>query len=146
MDFTDVYSEKIIEIAGNLPVTEPIAYPDAHARKTSRVCGSAIEVDLKVRDGIVSAYAHDVSACAMGQTSASVVGQNIVGAGADEMRVLRETMIKMLKEGGPPPVGRFADLKYLQPVADYPARHASTLLVFDAVIDCLDQIERKVEA
>jgi len=147
MELSELYSERILEIAGNLAETGRLVAPDASARRVSRVCGSTIEVDLKMRDGAVTDYAHEVDACALGQTSASIMAQHIVGAGADELRLLRTQMYAMLKDGGPPPTGeRWADLKYLEPVRDYKPRHASTLLVFDAVVDCLDQIETKATA
>ncbi len=146
MELSDVYSERIIEIAANLPVTTPLVAPDVTARKTSRICGSRIEVSLNVKDGIVRDYAHEVSACALGQTSASIVAQNIVGARVDELYALRDTMVAMLKKNGPPPTGRWVDMKYLEAVRDYPARHTSTLLVLEAVVDCLDQIATKAHA
>ena len=96
-----------------------------------------------MRDGVVTDFAHEVKACALGQASSSIMAQNVVGATADELRAVRETMLKMLKENGPPPEGRFADLKYLEPVRDFKARHASTMLTFDAVVDAIGQIERK---
>jgi NifU-like protein involved in Fe-S cluster formation len=95
-----------------------------------------------MRDGVVTDYAHDVKACALGQASSSIMAQHVVGANAQELRDLRETMLRMLKEEGAAPQGRFDDLKYLEPVRDYKARHASTMLVFDAVVDCIDQIEK----
>lgn len=140
MELTDLYSDRILELAGNLPVMERLSTPDAHARKVSRVCGSSIEVDLNVSDGVVTAYAHQVSACALGQTAASVMAAHVVGSSAAELRRVREQMQAMLKQGGPPPTGKWTDLKYLEPVRDYPPRHKSTMLVFDAVVDCLDQI------
>jgi NifU-like protein involved in Fe-S cluster formation len=91
----------------------------------------------------VSDFAHEVKACALGQASSSIMARNVVGASADELRAVREAMRKMLKENGPPPEGRFADLKYLEPVRDYKARHASTMLTFDAVVDAIDQIEKR---
>ena len=100
-------------------------------------------VDLKMEDGVVTDFAHDVKACALGQASSSIMAQHVVGASADELRAVRETMRKMLKENGAPPEGRFADLKYLEPVRDYKARHASTMLTFDAVVDAIGQIEKK---
>ncbi len=141
MDLSDLYSEKILEIAGNPPAAERLAEPDASARKVSRICGSVIEVDLRVRDGVIIGYGHEVSACALGQTSAAIVAGSIVGTRAGEFRALRTAMIAMLKADGPPPDGKWADLRYLEPVRDYKPRHASTLLVFDAVVDALDQIE-----
>lgn len=142
MELTDLYSDKIIEIAGRLPIIERLAAPDASARKVSRVCGSIVEVDLKLEDGSVAEYAHEVSACALGQTSASIVASHILGSSADELRTLRQQIFVMLKENGPPPNGKWDEFKYLQPVRDYPARHTSTLLIMDAVIDCLDSIEK----
>jgi NifU-like protein involved in Fe-S cluster formation len=107
----------------------------------SRVCGSSIEVDVSVRNGRISAYGHAISACALGQTSTAIVAARIVGTPTEEMRALRDEMAAMLRANGSPPAGRWADLAYLEPVRDYPPRHASTLLVFDAVVDALDKIE-----
>lgn len=139
MDFSDLYSQRILEIAGSAPQMPRLDNPDGTARKVSRVCGSAIEVDIKIEGGMVSAYGADVSACALGQTSAAIVAGNILGATPEELRDLRDRMIAMLKTGGPPPAGRWDDLKYLEPVRGYPARHASTLLVFEAVVEALDR-------
>lgn len=139
----DVYNSKILEFAGNIPRTGRLEAPDASAKAHSKLCGSTVVVDLKLDDGKVSDFAHDVKACALGQASSSVMARNIIGATPDELRAVRQAMVAMLKENGPPPTGRFEDLKYLEPVRDYRARHASTLLTFDAVVDCLDQIEKK---
>lgn len=136
----DVYNAKILEFAGNIPRTERLADPDASAKAHSKLCGSTVTVDLKMDGDTVVDYGHEVKACALGQASSSIMAQNIVGATVDELRTVREQMIAMLKQDGPAPTGRFADLQYLMPVRDYRARHASTLLVFDAVVDCLDQI------
>lgn len=142
----DVYNAKILNFAGNIPRMPRLENPDATATAHSKLCGSTVTVDLKVENGVVTDFAHDVKACALGQASASIMAQNIVGASAGELRAVRETMRRMLKENGPAPEGRFADLKFLEPVRDYKARHASTLLTFDAVVDCLDQIDRKAAA
>jgi NifU-like protein involved in Fe-S cluster formation len=141
MELSDLYSEKILQIAGNQPIPGRLADPDASARRVSRVCGSTIEVDVRVVDGVIVGYGHEISACALGQTSAAVVASNIAGTPTEEFRELREQMTAMLKEEGPPPAGKWDDLKYLQPVRDYRPRHTSTLLVFDAVVDALDKIE-----
>jgi NifU-like protein involved in Fe-S cluster formation len=144
MELSDLYSEKILHLAGNLPDIGRLPDPDASARRVSRVCGSVVEVDLKLDNGRVSAYGHQVSACALGQTSASVVASNIVGATPGELRLVRTQMYAMLKDNGAPPTGeRWTDLKYLEPVRDYTPRHTSTLLVFDAVVDALDAIEQR---
>jgi len=143
----DVYNEKILELAGNIPRLGRLQQPDASATAHSKLCGSTVTVDLKVDSDQVIDFAHDVKACALGQASSSIMARHVIGAKADELRDLRETVRKMLKENGPPPSGRWADIAVLEPVRDYKARHASTLLTFDAVVAALDKIEaRKKEA
>jgi NifU-like protein involved in Fe-S cluster formation len=137
----DIYNSKILELAGNIPRIGRLPDADASARAHSRLCGSTVTVDLKMDDGKVSDFAHDVKACALGQASSSIMARNVIGSTPEELRELRETMRKMLKENGAPPDGRWADLKYLEPVRDYKARHASTMLTFDAVVDAVNQIE-----
>lgn len=139
----DVYNAKILAFAGNITRTGRLQEPDATAKAHSKLCGSTVLVDLKVRDGVVTDFAHEVKACALGQASSSIMAQHVVGASTGELRAVREAMLKMLKENGPPPEGRFADLGYLEPVRDYKARHASTMLTFDAVVDAIEQIEKK---
>ena len=140
--FDDIYNRKILELAGNIPRLGRLAAPQASAEVHSRLCGSSIIVDLSLENGRVSDYAQEVKACALGQAASSVMGRNIIGTDPEELRRLRETMRKMLKENGPPPQGRFADAGVLAPARDYKARHASILLVFDAVAEALDKIEQ----
>ena len=137
----DIYNTKILELAGNIPRIGRLADPHATARAHSRLCGSTVTVDLKMAEGRVSDFAHDVKACALGQASSSIMARNVVGSSPQELREVRDAMHRMLKEGGGPPGGRWADLRFLEPVRDYKARHASTLLTFDAVVDAVNQIE-----
>jgi NifU-like protein involved in Fe-S cluster formation len=146
MELSDLYSQRILEIAANQPIPGRLEHPDATARKVSRVCGSSIEVDIGVEGGRISAYGHKISACALGQTSAAIVATNIVGTPIAEFRALRDEMTAMLKSSGPPPSGRWSDLAYLEPVRDYAPRHTSTLLVFDAVVDAIDKLDGQVPA
>ena len=139
----DVYNTKILGFAGNISRIGRLEHPDATAKAHSKLCGSTVVIDISVQDGVVTDFAHDVKACALGQASSSIMAGNIVGATVEELRAVREVMWKMLKENGAPPEGRFADLKYLEPVRDYKARHASTMLTFDAVVDAIGQIEQK---
>lgn len=137
-----VYNAKILEFAGNISRVGVLENADASAELQSKLCGSKVKIWLNVDDGIVSDFAHEVKACALGQASASIMAKNIIGASGDELRQVQAEMLAMLKDGGSPPNGRFADLKYLEPVKDYRARHASTMLTFDTVVMALDQIER----
>nr|WP_295891851.1 iron-sulfur cluster assembly scaffold protein [uncultured Devosia sp.] len=141
MELSDLYSERILDLAGNAVQPGRLAEADASARKVSRVCGSVIEVDVVVRDGVIADYGHEISACALGQTSAAVVAREIVGTPVAEFRQVREQMHAMLKDGGPPPAGKWGDLRFLEPVREYRARHMSTLLVFDAVVEALEKAE-----
>ena len=142
----DIYNKRIIELAGNIPRIGRLPDPDASATAHSKLCGSTVKIDLKMDGPVVTDFAHDVKACALGQASSSIMAEHVVGASAEELRAVRETMRKMLKENGQPPEGRFADLKYLGPVRDYKARHASTMLTFDAVVDAIGQIETRAKA
>ncbi len=132
----DLYSAKILSLAANMPRAGRLAAPQGSAEKVARLCGSKIAVDLVLdSSGTVIDFAQDVRACALGQASAAILGANIIGAEVSELIEARDTLRAMLKDGGPSPVGRFSDLAVLQPVKDYPARHASTLLAFEAAVD-----------
>jgi NifU-like protein involved in Fe-S cluster formation len=140
----DVYNKRIIELAGTIPRIGRLQNPGATATAHSRLCGSTVTVDLKMEGDTVTDFAHEVKACALGQASSSIMARNVIGAKAAELRSLRETVRKMLKENGEPPHdGKWADIAVLEPVRDYKARHASTMLTFDAVVDAIGQIEKK---
>ena len=139
----DIYNTKILELAGNIPRIGNLNEPHASARAHSRLCGSTVKVEVRMADGRVSDFAHDVKACALGQAASSIMAHNIIGSTPEELRAVREAMYRMLKDNGPPPGGRWSDLRYLEPVRDYRARHASTLLTFDAVVDAVGQIEAR---
>ncbi len=139
----EIYSLKIMQIAGNAPAPGQLKNPDAQIKRVSKVCGSSVEVSLNLANGKVSAYAQETNACVLGQASASILANNIVGTTPKELREIRHQMEAMLKNGGPPPSGKWAELSHLQPVSEYPQRHASTMLVFNAVVQCFDEIEVK---
>ncbi len=142
----EVYNKRIIELAGNIPRLGRLADAQASATAHSKLCGSTVTVDLKMEGDEVTDFAHEVKACALGQASSSIMARHVIGAKADELRNLRETVRKMLKENGAPPDGKWADIAVLEPVRDYKARHASTMLTFDAVVDAVNQIEAKRKA
>ena len=139
-DLDEIYNTRILELAGAISRTERLDHADARVTAHSKLCGSTVTIDLALRDGRVSDYGQSVKACLLGQASASVMAREIVGSTPDELRAVARKMRAMLKDGGPPPDGRWADLATLEPVRNYKARHASTLLVFDAVESALDEI------
>lgn len=140
---TDVYNSRILELAGNIPRLGRLSAPDASATAHSKLCGSTVTIDLKMEGDTVTDFAHDVKACALGQASSSIMARHVIGARADELRNLRENVRRMLKENGSPPSGEWADIAVLEPVRDYKARHASTMLTFDAVVSAIDKIEEQ---
>ncbi|MGA1830845.1 iron-sulfur cluster assembly scaffold protein [Rhizobium wenxiniae] len=139
----DIYNNKILEFAGNITRAGVMANADATSEKLSKLCGSKVRVYLKLDGDVVSDFSHEVRACALGQASSAIMALHVIGATAAELRQARADMLAMLKDGGEGPSGRFEDMRYLKPVKDYRARHASTMLTFDAVVDSLDQIEAK---
>lgn len=138
-DLDDIYNQRIFELAAAIPHAAKLDHPHAAARAHSKLCGSTVEVEIRMDGDRISDFGQTVKACLLGQASAAIVGREIVGTPADEFRAVAAAMRRMLKDAGPPPEGRWADLGLLQPVKDYPHRHASTLLVFDAVERALDQ-------
>ncbi|MFZ0986609.1 MAG: iron-sulfur cluster assembly scaffold protein [Xanthobacteraceae bacterium] len=140
----EVYNRRILELAAAIPRIGRLEQPDASATALSKLCGSTVTIDLKMNGDTVTDFAHEVKACALGQASSSIMARNIVGSKASELKALREEVRKMLKENGAPPAnGKWADIAVLEPVRSYKARHASTLLTFDAVVDAIGQIEAK---
>lgn len=139
----DLYNDKILQFAGNIGRIGRLENPDATATAHSRLCGSTVTVDIAVNGDAVVDFAHQVKACALGQASSAIMALQIVGSTFDELLAVRDQMHRMLKEDGPPPGGRFADLAILEPVRDYRARHASTMLTFDAVISAIGQLRAK---
>jgi NifU-like protein involved in Fe-S cluster formation len=133
----DLYSARILNLVANLPRAGRLPAPQASAEKTAKLCGSRILVDVVLEDGKVVDFAQEVSACALGQASAAVLGANVIGADLAELELARDALAAMLKSNGPHPAGRFAELAVLEPVKDYPARHASTLLAFEAAVEAV---------
>jgi len=139
----DIYSRRILELAADIPHLGRLPAPDASATARSKLCGSTVTIDVKLDGNVVTAFAHDVKACALGQASSSIMGRNIIGSTIEELREVRDAASRLLKADGKAPRGKWEDLEVLEPLRDYKARHASILLTFDAVVDALDQIEAR---
>lgn len=141
-ELNEIYNTKLLELAAHMPRSERLPTPDASVTAHSRLCGSTVTIDLNLRDGVVADYGQTVKACLLGQAACAIVGAHIVGASAAEVRAAAADMRAMLKENGPAPGGRFAELSVLEPVRHYKARHGSVLLVFDALEQAIDEIEQ----
>jgi NifU-like protein involved in Fe-S cluster formation len=143
----EIYNTRILRLAADIPLTERLDAPDATVTAVSKLCGSKVTVDVKMDGDTVIAYGADVKACALGQASSSIMARHVIGARADELHEIGHAMRAMLKEGAEPPRdahgGKWLDLEVLEPVRDYKARHASTLLVFDAVEEAVDEAMAK---
>ncbi|MDD7910541.1 iron-sulfur cluster assembly scaffold protein [Pseudovibrio exalbescens] len=137
----DIYNQKILEFAGNVPHLGRLEHPQGSAKAHSRLCGSTVSVDVRMEKDRVVAFAQDVKACALGQASASILGRHVIGASKGELVQARDQLRAMLKENGPPPTNRFSELEFLSPVKDYKARHASTMLAFNAVVEAIENAE-----
>jgi len=137
----ELYNQRILKLAADIAHIGSLQNPAAQADAQSRLCGSKVHVELSLaEDNTVAAFAHEVEACALGQASSSVMAREIIGCSPQELRDVSAQMRAMLRENGAPPSGKWADLEVLEPVRDFKNRHASTLLTFDAVEDCLKQL------
>lgn len=134
-----LYSANVLKLAANLPHLGRLADPQGSSEKVAKLCGSRVTIDVTLEDDRVATFAQDVKACALGQASAAILGAHILGASLSEIEMARDQFRAMLKDGGSPPTGRFSDLEMLEPVKDYPARHASSLLAFEAATDAVRQ-------
>ncbi|UTO29134.1 iron-sulfur cluster assembly scaffold protein [Bartonella harrusi] len=138
-----LYSDKILEYAAHISKFGRLNNPDATSKKHARLCGSTITVDLKIKNNIVTEFAHEGHACVLGQASASLLASHIIGQTTQDLKMLRKIIHHMLTKGGPPPQAPFEAFSCLQPIKNFKARHTSVMLPFDAVIDCIEQIEEK---
>lgn len=136
----DLYSARILTLAANLPHAGRLPAPEGTGERVAKLCGSKATVDVVLdADGRIADFAQDVKACALGQAAAGVVGEVVLGATTEELRSARDAMLAMLKSGGDGPDGRFEGLRALKQVADYPARHASTMVAIEATLDAVNQ-------
>jgi len=139
----DLYHPRVLELAADIPHLGRLDQPDGAATKVSRVCGSVVTVELKLKDSKISDIAVHPKACALGQAATGVLAMHAIGAAPAEIREARDSLRAMLKDGAEPPAGRFWELRHLQGVRDYPPRHTSTMLAFDAAVDALERATEK---
>lgn len=136
----DLYHNRVLELAANIPALEALETVEGSAEKTSRICGSTVRVDVALNDAgtHIAAICVDPKACALGQAATSILAEGAAGASIEEVEQARNDLHDMLKHNGKPPKGRFWELRHLAGVADYPPRHGSTLLAFDAALAAIE--------
>lgn len=142
----DLYHPRVLELAADIPHVGRLPDADGSATKVSRVCGSTVTVDLALEHSRIARFAIEPKACALGQAAAAVLAMHAIGSSPDDIRAAREALAAMLKAGAAPPSGRFWELRHLEGVRNYPQRHASTLLAFEAAAAALDMAEAKARA
>jgi len=135
----DIYSTKILEVVASMPELGCFEGADGTTTKSSKLCGSKIQVCLNVEDGKISKYGQSVEACLLGQSAASVMAKNAIGLTKADVVTIRDKMLAMLKEDGEAPEGIWSDLSVLYPVKDYKPRHTSMMLVFEATLAAFDE-------
>lgn len=142
--FGELYHNRVLELAADVPHTGELPNADGSSLKVSRVCGSTVKVDVKLdAEGRIADIAVDPKACALGQAATSILAQHAIGRSLSEIEAARDALKAMLKDGAEPPGGIFWELRHLQPVREYPPRHASTMLAFDAAVDAMKQALEK---
>lgn len=139
----EIYNAKILEFAGNLPLSGVLPDAEGSAERQSKLCGSRVRVHVRMDGERVAGFSHEVKACALGQASASILARYVIGASVAEIAAARDEMLAMLKDGGEGPEGRFEDMRFLKPVRDYKARHASTMLTFEATLAAIEEARAK---
>jgi len=139
----DIYNKDVLRLAANISRIDPLENPDARVHVRAPLCGSTLDIDVKVVDGRIADYGQTIKACALGQASASVMAEAVLGKDAAEIERVRAIVEKMLKEGGPAPDGEWAALAALVPAKDAPARHGAILLPFDGVLKALREVQAK---
>ncbi len=141
---SDLYSSKILELSTNIKNIGEITNLDEKefsvSTKVSKICGSKIGLALKynAEQDIVTDFIINPKACALGQASAAILSQSLIGAKKNEVLKARDALFEMLKNGGKVPLNRFADLAYLEAVQDYPMRHASVMLAWNAAVEAIE--------
>ncbi len=141
-DLIALYSKRILALAADIPHRGRLAAPQASVKKRAPLCGSTVTVDLSMADGVVSDFAQEVKACALGQASAALMGRHIIGRSRVEVETARDALRAMLKEEGPPPGAPFDGFEVLEPARDYRNRHASILLALEATTEAMAEAER----
>lgn len=141
-DLIKLYSQRILALAADMPLADRLEAPQASVKKRAPICGSTVIVDLDLENGKISRFGQDVKACALGQASAAVMAQNIIGRTRAEVETARDQLRAMLKEEGPLPEAPFEGYEVLEPAREYRNRHASIMLALEATAQAMAEAEQ----
>ena len=140
-EMIDLYSKKILEFAGNIPLTTPLVTFSGTATRRSPMCGSNLQVWITVNGGKITNFSHEVKTCALGQASSAIIAEQIIGLNIDQVKLGRDQLFNMLTKNGPIPQNPFENLEVLLPAVAYKNRHASIMLSFETIIDAYANIK-----
>ena len=134
-----LYNTRILRLAAEIPLQARLETPQASVQKVSPICGSRVTVDLDLDEGgRVKAFGQEVRACALGQASASLLGERVMGQSADELAAARDALRLFLgDEDGALPAG-WEDYEIFAPARPHKARHPSILLALEAVTEAAE--------
>ena len=141
-EMIDLYSKKILEFAGNIPLTTPLDIFSGTATRRSPMCGSNLQVWITVNGGKITNFSHEVKTCALGQASSAIIAEQIIGLNIDQVKLGRDQLFNMLTKNGPIPQNPFENLEVLLPAVSYKNRHASIMLSFETIIDAYANINK----
>lgn len=130
---TDLYNTNILRWTTRIPHQERLVAADVTVTKTSRICGSRINADAHLTLGRIQTFGWEVKACALGQATAAIVGQHVVGLDEAELTDIASRFRHMVKTGEADFPQKWADLAILAPVQDHPGRHGSVMLPFEVL-------------
>lgn len=140
-----LYNTDILRLAASIPYHQRLASPHGVSEKRSPVCGSRVTVDVALgTDGRVAEVGLLVRACALGQASASLLAQAILDRTPDELAAARDALADWLAREGDLP--DWPGLAVLAPARDYPARHPSIRLAFEAAAEAAELAARREAA
>lgn len=138
-DLMQLYSRRILALTTTIPHLGNLQDSDGSAMRRSPQCGSSVTAHLRLEGGRIVDFAQEVRACALGQASASVLGAAVIGRNRAEIEQTRAELHAMLTQGAAPPLPPFAELEALLPARDFPNRHPSIMLAWDATLAAMDQ-------
>jgi NifU-like protein involved in Fe-S cluster formation len=130
-----LYNMEILRLAASVADRPRLDTPQATVERRSPTCGSRVTVDVVLDgEGRVSAFGQEVRACALGQASAVLMGQHIVGRDAVALENARDYLRDYLAGERDDP-GEWPGLEVFAPARSHRARHPSILLAFDAAAE-----------